>query len=79
MQIKSKEGQVLSPEDMILDGQLKDRFLCAKVEFVNKARLGISSRLLEVVGDGSSMKGWSTWYDIGLKEITSQATSWSKK
>lgn len=78
VQVKSKEGQVLSSENMIIDGRLKDRFLCAKIEFVNKARLGIASILLEVVGDGSSMKGSRAWYDIGLKEISSLSTTWSK-
>jgi len=77
-QIKLEDGKILRSESLRLSGNLKDRFLCASAFPTQKSRLSASSVLLEIVGDGSEMRGCQSWYDIGRKTIISGTISFER-
>jgi hypothetical protein len=76
---KTKNGEHYKTEAMSLEGRLKDRLLNCVLKHTDKKRLGISTLLLEVVGDGKKMKGQTTWYDAGKATIFSKDTKWIRK
>jgi hypothetical protein len=75
---KCQDGKIIKTETMRLTGRLKDRFLFASISPVKKSRLGIGTTLLEIVGDGSEMRGCESWYDIGTKSIMSGNIEWKR-
>lgn len=64
-----------NPDESILDdfeavrtfnvsGRIRDRFLQVMLTHVNRKRIGVNSYLLEVCGDGRTMKGLFTFYSV---------------
>ena len=77
--VKSTNGQIMKTEIMSLSGTVKDRLFNAKLIPVDKKRVGIITVLLEVIGDGSRMRGSTTWYDSGAAKITGKGLEWARK
>ena len=77
--VKMKDGeQYGNIETFNLTGDICDRFLYAKVLPVDTKRVGIASLLLEIVGDGTKMKGATAWYDGGAAIIVGKPTEWNR-
>lgn len=55
-----------------LKGNINDRFVRISLVFKDNRRLGFGSYLLEVIADGSVMRGVGVWYDTGFSEIRSR-------
>ncbi len=66
-----EKQNLLSTEDFYVKGKIKDRLVHITLEPTDKKRLGIITYLVEVVGSGNIMKGWSTWYSIINEELLS--------
>jgi hypothetical protein len=61
---KSKpSGEMESLEGFAMEGRLFDRLFVGTMRPTDRRRLGVATMLLEVVGDGHKMIGWTTWYD----------------
>lgn len=56
----------------LLKGSVQDRFLSLSGAHRDRQRLGISSFLLEVIGDGRKLKGILTFYSVTSFTITSE-------
>ena len=61
-------------ETMRLKGSISDRILSAEISFSDLQRFGHANLLMEVVADGRTMIGVTSWYDSGLAKILSQDT-----
>ncbi|MEA1080263.1 hypothetical protein [Marinobacter qingdaonensis] len=68
------------PDESILDdfeavrtfnvsGKIRDRFLQVMLTHVDRKRIGVNSYLLEVCGDGRTMKGLFTFYSVRSHEL----------
>ncbi len=55
------------------EGKIRDRFVEVRLQFTDRQRLGFVSFHVEVIADGSVMKGVSVWYDSGFSEIRSSS------
>lgn len=77
--VKSTNGQITKTEMFSLKGLVKDRFFTATQTPIDKKRLGITTILLEVIGDGRKMQGSTTWYDSRAANITSINCEWQRK
>lgn len=62
-----------------LKGELKDRFLTLTGRNTDNKSLGVNAILLEVIGDGKTMKGFSSRYSITSKEIKSHQIQWKRR
>lgn len=76
--VKSTNGEITRTEIMSLKGAVKDRLFNGTIVPVDKKRVGISTVLLEIIGDGSRMRGSASWYDAGAARITAKPTEWQR-
>jgi len=76
--VQATDGETTKTETMALIGTVKDRLFSATLTPVSKRRVGIATVLLEVIGDGSRMRGNSSWYDSGSARIASKASQWER-
>jgi hypothetical protein len=53
----------------VLKGRIKDRFIWLQGHCIDPKRLGVTSYLLESIGDGRTLRGSFSVYDIGISEI----------
>jgi hypothetical protein len=72
--VKSTNGEIVRTEIMTLKGSVKDRLFNGTIFPIDTKRVGISTILLEIIGDGSKMSGCTMWYDSGAAQISSMAT-----
>jgi hypothetical protein len=72
--VKSKNGEIVRTEIMKLTGSVKDRLFNGTIVPTDTKRIGISTILLEIVGDGSKMSGCTMWYDSTAAGIHSMTT-----
>ena len=54
-----------------VDGRISDRFVVITLRHAERSRIGVASLLLEIIGDGRTMSGQYTYYDVGVSKITS--------
>jgi len=52
-------------------GDISDRFVCLRLRYKGRRRIGIVHYLIEVVGDGRAMRGFATYYDLVAEKIAS--------
>lgn len=45
-------------------GDVSERFVCLRLRQRDRRRIGVVHYLLEVAGDGRTMRGWSTYYHL---------------
>ena len=76
--VKSKNEQIVRTEIMYIKGTIKDRLFNGTLIPADKKRLGSSVWLLEVIGDGSRMRGATSWYDCNAAAIVSKNTEWKR-
>ncbi|MBI5186886.1 MAG: hypothetical protein HZA01_14335 [Nitrospinae bacterium] len=76
--VKSTNGEITKTEIMSLKGAIKDRLFNGTIIPVDKKRVGVITALLEIIGDGSKMRGSVSWYDAAAARITANPTEWSR-
>jgi len=76
--VKTDGGVVARTEVMTLKGSLRDRFFECAIFPVDRSRVAAASVLLEVVGDGSRMFGYTSWYDSNAAVVTSEPVTWTR-
>jgi hypothetical protein len=77
--IKKNSELFNSARPLSLHGEINDRFAYIVLRPMDKKRLGIASLLLEVIGHGSRVKGWSSWYSNITGDIAAAATTWDRE
>lgn len=60
-------------------GQIRDRLVIINQIISNNKQIGISTELLEIIGDGKTMKGKGIWYSISNETILSGDSEWRRK
>jgi hypothetical protein len=76
--VKSTNKQITRTEMMLLKGTVKDRLFNGTIIPVDKKRVGISTILLEIIGDGTRMRGSASWYDVIAARIIAMPTEWKR-
>lgn len=76
--VKSTEGKIVRTEIMSLKGAVKDRLFNGTLVPVDRKRVGVSTQLLEVIGDGGRMRGWTSWYDAKTAKIIAIESEWKR-
>ena len=71
-------GGASSEEAFTVNGNVSDRLFSATMRPTDPQRLGLAILLLEVVGDGRKMVGWTSWYDAKAARILGIATEWAR-
>jgi hypothetical protein len=69
----AREGGASSPLTLVVEGEICDRFVFAKMSSPLKQRVARVVFLAEVIGDGSTLKGQTTLYNIEDSTISSGA------
>ena len=59
-------------------GELSERFVALVGKNIDRRSLGINATLLEIVGDGKTMKGYGVWYSTTNKAIQSNEIIWTR-
>lgn len=54
-------------------GDLSDRFVCLRLRHRGRRRIGVIHYLLEVVGDGRTMRGVASFYDLRGEKVAAGA------
>jgi len=57
-------------------GNVRDRFVVLQGRNTEKRSVGVDTELLEVVGDGRTMRGVSAWYSTTANAIESMQCEW---
>jgi len=60
-------------------GNIEDRFALLTAKNTDKRQIGISTLLLEAVGNGFELEGSEIWYSVDNKEIKSDTISFKRK
>jgi hypothetical protein len=60
-------------------GRVFDRFVVLNLSHVDRSRLGVSTLLLQVSGDGTLMVGATSWYATMLSEIKCGEVTFSRR
>jgi len=77
--VKNRNGKQYGSIEMFnMTGELRDRFLYAIIRPTDPKRIGIASLLLEIVGDGSKMRGATAWYDASAAIIAGKSSEWRR-
>ena len=76
--VKSTTGEIVRTEIMSLNGNVNERFFNGTIVPVDKKRVGISTVLLEIIGDGSRMGGSVSWYDANAHIICNKLCEWKR-
>lgn len=74
--MKVIDNRTRPAETLELDAELSNRFLVGTMSPTDSKRLVAVTVLLEVVGDGRRMKGWTSWYDAKAAQVTSSSAEW---
>ncbi|HEY9000128.1 MAG TPA: hypothetical protein VIM89_02160 [Mucilaginibacter sp.] len=61
-----------------IEGEIKDRFVTLFLKCSTKSRMAYSTFLLEIVSDGSLMKGYRTFYGLKRERINAIACTLKK-
>lgn len=76
--VKSKNGKTLDTKKLRLSGELKDRLLLCTLHPTSNTEVAAVNLLLEIVGDGSTMSGFTAWYDAGAGGVHGRQVVWSR-
>lgn len=66
---KNAEGDYIKKYE--LEGELNERFLSLRTRALDRKRIGVGTVMIEIVGDGQKMKGYTTSYSSGSSSIVS--------
>ena len=75
---KTKDGQHYDTKSLRLSGQIKDRLLSCHIQPSSNSEIAAANLLLEVVGNGATMKGATAWYDSNAATIRCQDSLWQR-
>ena len=62
-----------------IEGSIEDRFALLTAKNTDKRQIGISTLLLEAVGNGYEFEGCEIWYSVDNKQIKSDTISFKRK
>ena len=76
MQNGSDENQIKTFQ---VKGTIEDRFAILTAKNTDKRQIGISTLLIEAVGNGFELEGCEIWYSVDNKKIKSQTISFKRQ
>lgn len=62
-----------------VEGSIEDRFALLTAKNTDRRQIGISTLLVEAVGNGFELEGCEIWYSVDSKEIKSNTISFKRK
>lgn len=61
------------------DGEIRERFVTLVGRNTDKQSIGVNSILMEVVGDGKKMQGYTSRYNVTKNKITASEAIWTRE
>src|SRR5712692_8357813 len=74
---KTRNGQLFVTKTLLLVGEIHDRLLLATIKPMSDKEIAAATLLLEVVGNGSRMRGATSWYDATGGRILQEDVEWT--